>query len=244
MRAKVVNSLIYPLFVLCVAVTGIILLLIVILPKLSGMIGSLNPEAAAVYRRNIAGFNTGASILITSLSAVTVIIVIALRRRSRDAEWARRFDAMVLRTPIVGTFARCSFGLNFSFAMETLLTSGYSLEDALSESSFVIASAAFRSGILAAREAVIKGRPLSRALLDERIFPQALTGWMAVGEGANDLVKSFAQVRAFYQKETDTLYSRFMNLAEPALIVTVGGILIILILTFITPIFTMLGRLI
>ena len=34
-----------------------------------------------------------------------------------------------------------------------------------------------------------------------------------------------------------------MNLAEPALIVVVGIILITLILTFITPIFTMLGNL-
>ena len=81
------------------------------------------------------------------------------------------------------------------------------------------------------------------ALREEKTFPQVLIGWMAIGEGAHDLVKSFAQVRAYYQKETDKLYARFMNLAEPALIVTVGVILVTLILTFVTPIFSMLGSL-
>jgi type II secretory pathway component PulF len=244
MRAKMINSLVYPLFVLGVAFMGILLLLTVILPKLSGMIGSLNPDAAAVYRRNIVAFNTGAIVALSALIFFAIGFVIALHWRTRDPDWARRCDIVFLRLPIAGRFVRCSFGLNFSFAMETLLTAGYSLEDALMESSYVIANAAFKAGILTARAAIIKGMTLSQALRDEKIFPQALTGWMAVGEGANDLVKSFAQVRAFYQKETDALYSRFMNLAEPALIMTVGGILIVLILTFVTPIFTMLGRLI
>jgi type II secretory pathway component PulF len=243
MRTKMVNSLIYPLFVLFVAVVGIILLATVILPKLTGMIGSLNPGAAAVYARNVASFNVAAVIVVVVIAALGASIAIALRLRSSKVEWARRVDAALLKLPIVASFSKCSFGLNFAFAMETLLTSGYSLEDALEESSLVVNNMALKSGLLSARESVIKGRPLSASLLDEKVFPQVLTGWMAVGEGANDLVKSFAQVRAFYQKETDTLYSRFMNLAEPALIVTVGAMLILLILTFITPIFTMMGNL-
>jgi type II secretory pathway component PulF len=243
MRTKMVNSLVYPLFVLGVAVVGIVLLATVILPKLTGMIGSLNPQAAAAYRRNIGTFRVGAGVATGLIGAAGALAWASLRLRSRNADWARRFDAALLKIPVIKAFSRCSFGLNFSFAMETLLTSGYSLDDALAESSFVVGNLSFRAGLTSARESVIKGRPLSAALLDERIFPQMLTGWMAVGEGANDLVKSFSQVKAFYQKETDTLYSRFMNLAEPALIVTVGGILIVLILTFITPIFTMLGNL-
>jgi type II secretory pathway component PulF len=242
-RSKMLNSLIYPAFVLCVAVVGIALLVIIILPKLMLMIESLNPQAAAVYRRNVAAFNAGASILMALLAALAVMLLTALRMRSRNADWARRLDAVILRIPVAGTLARCTFGLNFTYAMETLLTSGYSLEDALGESSLIVGNEVFKVGLTSAREAVIKGRPLSAALMEEKVFPQALTGWVAVGEGANDLVKSFSQVRAFYQKEMDKHYSRFMNMAEPALIVAVGGILVTLILAFITPIFTMLGNL-
>jgi len=243
LRDKMVNSLVYPVFVLCVAIVGIVLLATLILPKLTGMIGSLNPHAAAVYRQNVAGFQRGAGVLVILLLLVGGAVAGLLRLRVRKAEWARRVDALLLKVPVVGVFLQLSFGLNFSFAMETLLTSGYPLEEALEESSWVVANMRYRESLMMARDSVVKGVRLSEALRKEAVFPQVLIGWMAVGEGAHDLVKSFAQLRAYYQKETDKLYARFMNLAEPALIVTVGIILVTLILTFITPIFTMLGEL-
>jgi Type II secretory pathway, component PulF len=243
MRTKMINSLVYPLFVLGVAVAGIVLLVTIILPKMTGMISSLNPEAAAAYMRNITALKTSAAIALLLALVLFAAIVAFARIRSRNGDWGRRIDASLLKIPVVASFLRCSFGLNFSFAMETLLASGYSLEDALEESAFVVGNKAYRAALGSARENVIKGRALSSSLAAEKIFPQVLTGWMAVGEGANDLLKSFAQVKAYYQKATDSLYSRFMSLTEPALIVAVGAILITLILTFITPIFTMMGNL-
>ena len=243
LRSKTVNSLVYPAFVLGVAVIGIILLATLVLPGLTGMIGSLNPHAAALYKRNVSHFQMGAGLVVAILAAVTGLVVFSFNLRSRNADWAQRFDAFLLGVPVAGLFSQVSFGLNFAFAMETLLTSGYSLENALEESSWVVGNLCYRNGLTRVRDRVIKGVLLSEALRQEGIFPQVLIGWMAVGEGAHDLTRSFAHVRAYYQQEADRLTSRFMNLAEPALIVAVGIIMITLILTFVTPIFTMLGNL-
>jgi len=243
LRSKTINSLVYPVFVLSVAVIGIVLLATLVLPGLTGMIGSLNPQAAALYQRNVSRFQAGAGLVVAILAAAGGFVGLSFRARARNVELARRLDSFMLGIPMVRIFLRVSFGLNFSFAMETLLTSGYPLEEALEESSWVVGNLRYRDGLLRVRDLVVKGVLLSEAMRQQGIFPQVLIGWMAVGEGAHDLVKSFAQVRIYYQQETDKLHSRFMNLAEPALIVTVGIILITLILTFITPIFTMLGNL-
>lgn len=243
LRSKTVSSLVYPVFVLAIAVIGIILLATLILPGLTGMIGSLNPQAAALYQRNVLRFQTGAGVIVAILAILGGFVGLSFRLRARDAAWAGRLDSFLLGVPVLGRFFRVAFGLNFSFAMETLLTSGYTLEEALEEGSWAVGNLRYRDGLMNVRDRVVKGVLLSEALRQERVFPQVLIGWMAVGEGAHDLVKSFAQVRAYYQQETDKLYARFMNLAEPALIVVVGIILITLILTFITPIFTMLGNL-
>jgi len=243
LRSKTINSLVYPAFVLAVAVIGIVLLATLVLPGLTGMIGSLNPQAAAIYKRNVLNFQVGAGVFIAIIAMVVGTILVSFNLRSHNGDWARQFDAFLLKLPVVGLFSQVSFGLNFSFAMETLLTSGYSLENALEESSWVVSNLTYRNGMARVKDRVVKGVLLSEALRQEGIFPQLLIGWMAVGEGAHDLVKSFAQVRAYYQQESEKLTGRFMNLAEPALIVTVGIIMITLILTFVTPIFTMLGNL-
>jgi type II secretory pathway component PulF len=243
LRDKIVSSLVYPVFVLGVAVVGIVLLAAFVLPKLTGMIGAFNPQAAAVYQKNVVAFQVGAALVVAFLLLLGASVGFSFHLRSRNAAWSRRFDAFLLRLPLLDAFPRFSFGLNFSFAMETLLISDYSLEEALEESSWVVGNMKYRESLISARDGVVKGTLLSEAMRNEGIFPEVLVGWMAVGEGANDLVKSFAQVRAYYQKESDKLYARFMNLAEPALIVTVGVILIALILAFINPVFTMLGDL-
>ena len=242
-RDKSVNSMVYPAFVLSVAVIGIVLLATLVLPGLTGMIGSLNPQAAELYKSNVVGFQLGAGFFVVIIIALAILVIVSLQLRTRNLDWARRTDAFLLATPLLKTFFQYSFGLNFSFAMETLLTSGYSLEDALEESSWVVGNLTYREALIRARDSVVKGVLLSDALRQEKVFPQVLIGWMAIGEGAHDLVKSFAQVRTYFQKETDKLYARFMNLAEPALIVTVGVVLVTLILTFVTPIFSMMGNL-
>ena len=243
LRAKTLNSLVYPAFVLGVATVGIVLLATLVLPGLTGMIASLNLHAAALYQRNVARFQAGAGLAVGILAAAAAFVVFSVRIRTVNPRWAHRLDSFVLRVPLVGRFLGVAFGLNFAFAMETLLTSGYSLEDALRESSWVASNLTYRDGLTRTRDLVVKGVLLSESMRQQGIFPDVLIGWMAMGEGAHDLVKSFSQVRVFYQQEADKLQSRFMNLAEPALIVTVGIILITLILTFITPIFTMLGSL-
>lgn len=242
-RDKSINSIVYPAFVLSVAVIGIVLLATLVLPGLTGMIGSLNPQAAELYQRNVRGFQWGAGFFIGTVAATGIFVAVSIRWRTSNLTWARKTDALLLKAPILRTFFQYSFGLNFSFAMETLLTSGYSLEEALEESSWVVGNLTYREALLRVRDSVVKGVLLSEALRQERIFPQVLIGWMAIGEGAHDLVKSFSQVRTYFQKETDKLYARFMNLAEPALIVTVGVVLVTLILTFVTPIFSMMGNL-
>jgi type II secretory pathway component PulF len=243
LRDKTVNSLVYPAFVLGIAFIGAVLLLTVVLPGLTGMVSSLNPQAAAVYQGNVGRFQVGGGIVLVILGLLVAGVIAALNRRKTDPSWALRVDALLLRVPLLGAFTKASFGFNFSFAMETLLSTGYPLEEALQESSWVVGNQRYRTGLIRARDGVIKGAPLSEALRGERVFPEVLVGWVAVGEGAQDLVRSFAQVRTFYQRDIDKLFSRFMNLVEPALIVGVGVILLVMILNFITPIFTMMGNL-
>jgi type II secretory pathway component PulF len=243
LRDKLINSLVYPAFVLCAALAGTVLLTALVLPRLSGMLGSLNPQAAAMYQRKVSAFRLGALAAGALLALVVASALCSRKLGSRDTAWTRRFDALALRVPLLGAYSRVSFGLHFSFAMETLLSSGYSPEDALEESSSVVGNAKYRESLLLAREGVVKGALLSSALRNQKVFPQALVGWMAVGEGAGDLAKSFSLLRAYYQKETDKLYARFMNLAEPVLIAAVGIMLVALVLSFVTPIFSMMGDL-
>jgi type II secretory pathway component PulF len=242
LRQKTINALVYPSFVLAVALIGVALLSIFVLPVLTGAIGGVNPDAAGQYQKNVAGFQWGAGMLFAVLALVALGIIALLGSSRVNTVLAERLDGLLLQIPLVRDLVWQTFGLHVSFAMEILLTSGFSVEVSLQECQAIIGNRAVRSQWTRVRDRVVKGQPLSHALREEKNFPGTFLGWVEVGEAAHDLKKSFHQLRDFYQNQVDVLSARFTSLVEPALIVVVGGLMILLVLTFVTPIFTMLGR--
>jgi type II secretory pathway component PulF len=242
LRQKTINALIYPGFVLSVALIGIALLSIFVLPVLTGAIGGVNPDAAGQYQKNVAGFQVLAVFLFAGILGVAVAVIILVGAARNNPEVAARIDRMILKIPFVRDLVWQTFGLHVSFAMEILLTSGFSVEVSLQECEAIIGNRAVGLLWTRVRDRVIKGMPLSRSLREEQGFPETFMGWVEVGEASHDLKQSFRQLRDFYQNQVDVLSTRFTSLVEPALIVVVGGLMITLVLTFVTPIFTMLGR--
>ena len=242
-RDKTISALVYPVFVLTVALVGIALLSLFVLPTLTESIGGVNRQIALSYQSNVASFQFGTALVFTIITLVVGAFV-GLRLAARSsAKVALTFDSWILRLPMAGTLVWQLFSLNVSFALEILLSSGFSLEAALKESASIISNRSLGASWSRVQESVVRGSTLSAALRLENRYPQTFCGWVEVGEAAHDLKRCFAQLRTYYQHELDVLSTRFSNLAEPVLIVLVGILIILLVLTFITPIFTMLGSL-
>ncbi len=243
LKDKTGNALAYPAFVLGIAALGLVLLMTLVFPTLTSIISSLNAKAAAAYAENLAGFqNLAVGFGVFTVTAAGILAATVWRRRT-EPSFRVDSDRWLLKIPVVGSYLMATFGLNFCFSVETLLAAGYSLEETLDESSGVVTNRYLRAQILKIREEVIKGRKLSAAFAGTGAFPASLVGWIAVGEGAHDLGKIFSQLRRYYQQDLDKFHNRFLNLVEPAMILLVGGLLVFLVLTFITPVFTMLGNL-
>lgn len=240
---KTKGALVYPILVVAVAIGGLALLTIFVLPALSEILGGLNPESSASYRTNIQGFQAGLGWTLGLLGASVMGAFVLERWAEHDPGVKRRLDQAAWRTPGWGKYLKTRFSLDYAFAMEALLGAGYPLEEALKEGAEVTTNLWLRDQLDGVRDQVIRGRPLAEAFRETQAFPETLTGWITVGEKAHDLGKSFAQLRLYYQHELDQYHTTFLNLIEPLLILVVGGLLVLLIVTLITPVFSMMGNL-
>jgi type IV pilus assembly protein PilC len=127
--------------------------------------------------------------------------------------------------------------------METLTGAGFAVEDALLEAGNVVENRALRSGIHQVREKILRGEALSAAFMENAVFPERLSRWVHIGEKSGNIEKAFAQLRSYYQSEVERWSTRFMNLIEPVLILSVGVIIFLFIIFFVMPIFTIYGSL-
>jgi type II secretory pathway component PulF len=165
-------------------------------------------------------------------------ILIALDRR-RGGGIAPRFDALKLRLPFLSRFFVAKEMLSISFAMATLTSAGMGVEEALRECRGATGNAALRAALEEVRSAVLRGESLSEGFSRARHFPPRIGQWAGIGERAGHVERVFGQLRAYYQQEVDKWTQRLATAIEPALIVVLGVLMVLFVVFFVVPIFSL-----
>jgi len=242
MRERVAGALLYPAVVLGVAVASAVLIVLVLFPRMREIFTQLGPGMGTRVESLMVSLNftiaLGASLV--TMAGIVVLGVVYARRAGGPL--ALRIDGLALRLPLVSTFLIQRELLNFSFAMEALTAAGVSVEEALSEGAGAVENEALKKEILDVREKVIRGEHLSAAFGRSTYFPARVGRWVGIGERVGHVEKVFTQLRAYYQQEVEKWITRLMALIEPAFIVVLGALIILFVVLFIVPIFSLYGN--
>lgn len=241
-KDKISSALLYPILVLITASLSFIAMIFFVFPKLRNMFAEFGGTTAIKLEQNIHNIELGLIIYLITIIAIILFIIIVRTIAKRNDSVRYTFDNFVLKLPIIGKITIYKEILNFSFAMETLVSSGITIEAALQESMAVLTNKAFEKALSDIRTRIIKGESLSTAFAKHNVFPSYITKWMLVGERSGNTEQIFTQIKKYYQSEIDIITTKFMALIEPALIILIGIILITLIITVVIPVFSMYGE--
>jgi len=242
MREKIIGALIYPLMLISIVFIGLILMVLVVFPTLQNLFSTFGEHLT----QNINSLLLSARIFITILvllvigSIIFAIIVWFIRRK--ESPLTEKVDWFILRIPVIGKAVMYRESLNFLFAMETLTGSGFTLEEALEEAAYVVKNLILKSILLSIKERIIKGDSISEAFLEQKLFPERIGRWLAVGERSGNVEQVFSQLSTYYQAEIEKWSSRFMAWMQPAIMLLVGVFIILFVVLFILPIFLMYGE--
>jgi type IV pilus assembly protein PilC len=88
------------------------------------------------------------------------------------------------------------------------------------------------------RAQIIKGGAISASMSEHSFFPKVLTKMVSVGEQSGSLPDVLDKTCTYYERRVETTITTIMSVLEPALIVTVGGIVLVVVLALYLPIFT------
>lgn len=238
LRGKIAGSLTYPVLVLAVAVVGIAGIVTFVMPRVRLLFEQLGTALPARLASMLTVVRVGGVALgVFAAAAIVAALVLRVARRS-NTRLAAALDRAVLRLPLVGRMRFLREMLSTLFAMEMLTAGGFTVEDALAQSADVTANRAFRASLAGAREAILRGENLSAAFLADDVFPARVGHWISVGERVGQVEQVFGQLRRYYQAEVEKWSTRFMNLVEPVLILTVGVIIFVVIVVIVMPIFS------
>jgi general secretion pathway protein F len=235
LKQKTGLALLYPALVTVVAVAIVTGLLIYVVPQVVQVFQQSRQTLPLLTRALIAlsDFLRGAW---PYLVVAIIGAIFATRALLQRAGPRRRFDAFLLRMPALGPLIRGINTSRFASTLAILVGGGVPLLSALHSGARVVTNAVMRTAIELAIEQVREGASLARALGATRTFPPMLIHLVASGEASGRLQQMLDRAARLETQGLERRLAVFLTLIEPAMIVIMGGIVLLIVLAILLPI--------
>lgn len=238
MQQKIQLALFYPLLLTLVAVAVVIALMTYVVPQVVQVFDNIGQELPWLTRAliGISDFLREEGLwLLAALVAAGFGLTTWLRQEGPK----RRFHRLLLRLPLI---ARLERGLNagrFARTFSIVTASGVPVLEGLRIAAQVMSNLPMREAVEAAIRKVREGASIHTALEQGGYFPPMTVHLIASGESSGRLEEMLERAAVNQEREIETLISAIMGLFEPLLILVMGGLVLLIVLAILLPIFNL-----
>ncbi len=176
-----------------------------------------------------------------ALVAIGLAAGIVALRRSKAGQ--RIIDVLVLRVPILGIIIQKLAFARFGRSMAVVIRSGVPLLEGLAAVADAMGNRIIGDAVAAARERMRQGKSMADSLARSPLIPVMVVQMVRVGEETGAMEEVLTKIAEFYEREVDNTVKRFASVVEPVLIVAVGGVVAMVALAVLLPIWTLIARL-
>ncbi len=237
MREKVKSALRYPLFILGFAVFVVLVIVLFLIPKFTGMFASAGAKLP-LLTRIVAGISNFAVHNFLAFVIMSVLIWATAWYLFKIPEIRFSFDLFKLKLPVVGKeIIQKALVSRFCRTLAILLSGGVGLASSLDIVSQVVDHLGMNRAIERIKARVVAGASLSDEIKAQKVFPRLVFKMTAVGERTGRIDEMLERTADYYDEELEITLQNLTSLLEPALIIFIGGIVLIVVLALYLPIF-------
>ncbi len=245
-KNKVISAMVYPSVVVCVALSILVFLMMVIVPKFQEIFRDLleGKELPALTQ-----FVLGVSNLIKNhflpvlVGIVGLVILIKVLGKTQPGRYL--LDRIKLNLPVFGPLIRKVSIARFTRTLGTLIASGVPILQALNIVRETSGNAVLARAIGKVHDSVKEGERIIQPLEASGLFPPMVISMVDVGEETGALPDMLMKIADVYDDEVDNAVAALTSLLEPIMIVflavIVGTIVIAMFLPLISVITTLGG---
>lgn len=236
MRNKVLLAAVYPAILTLVAISVVVLLLTYVVPQVVGVYADIKADLPGLTKGLIAvsNFLRKFGLLLAVLLALGGFV---FSRLMRNDAFKREVHRRQLGLPLIGRLTRGANTGRFTRTLGILFGSGVPILEAMRIGTQVVTNLPMREAIETAARKVREGASLNRSLADSKLFPPITVHLIASGESSGRLDEMLDRAAENQEREVETLVAAVMGVFEPLLILAMGGIVLVIVLAILLPIF-------
>ena len=245
LQQKILLAFIYPAILTGVSLLVVVFLLTYVIPQVV-QVFTQTRQALPLITQAMIGLSALLRgygwLMILAGAGAAVAVERALRVEEIRLAWHRR----VLRLPVLGALSRSVNTARFASTLAILVGSGVPMLRALQAAGETVTNLALRARVIDASQRVREGASLSRALRAEdeergasrrlRLFPPVLLHLIGSGEATGKLPEMLGRAADMHTREAERRALLLTSLLEPALILTMGAVVLMIVLAVLMPI--------
>jgi len=167
------------------------------------------------------------------------IIFLAIKILLKNPLWQKRWHLFQLRIPLVSGLIKGMESARFTRTMSILLGSGVPALESLNIVKQVIHNQAMIEAVDITGQRVKEGAGIGQSLANTGLFPPLTLELIRNGEASGRLPEMMERAAINQEQEIETKTATALGLFEPLLILAMGGIVLVIVLAILMPIFEM-----
>ncbi len=240
LKSTVTSALMYPAIVVIMMVGVIVIMMVFVMPQLDVLYQNLNVPLPLPTQIVVGLSNLVAAFWPIILGGL-VVLLLFYRRWSKTADGRLIIDSFMLKLPIFGKLVEQSILAEFSRTLGLLVGTGTLVVDALLETAETTGNVNYRNAITAVSKQVEKGVSVGEAMSYYSLFPPLLIQLVKVGEQTGKMDETLGKASEYFEREVDGRVKTLTTAMEPFIMIVLGIAVAFLIISVITPIYSLIS---
>jgi general secretion pathway protein F/type IV pilus assembly protein PilC len=240
LRARTVGALVYPIILATIGTAVVSVLIIFFVPLFAEMFDQLRQQgelpAVTDWVLGLSDLIRRYGLIFVGLVAILLVAARVQLKTERGKHWR---DLIKLRSPVFGPIFKSLAVARFCRVLGTLLHNGVPILKALEISRQSTGNVVLSQAVAEASENVTAGESLAGPLRKSGHFPPAVTEMISVAEESNTLDSVLINISDGLEKQTARRLELLVRLLEPAMLVVMAGVILIIVVALLLPVMKM-----
>jgi type IV pilus assembly protein PilC len=236
--SKVKGTMVYPIIIIVGVIGVIVIMLMFVVPQLGGLYKDMGVELPMSTKIMIGSsdflMRFWPVILVACIATVVVVRKFFAIERNKFA-----LHSTLIKLPKVGDIIIKATLVSATRTLSLLIQSGVLMLESLSIVTNTTDNVVFQKAMKNIYRSVQNGITLSDSFQKEQIFPPILIQMIAVGERTGKLDEVIHKISDYFELQTDAAIKTATTLIEPLTLVLLGGVVFIIVMSVLTPIYTL-----
>ena len=235
LRRKIRGALAYPSFLLLASLGMVIFLTIYVVPRMSDLFAGFGGNLPTVTQivLSISGWLTGN---IFWFGPLVIVGAVGIFIWSRTPQGRLTIDSGLLKIPLAGKLMIQLSVAQVTRSLATLLAGGITLVESWEIAAESITNLELRRRSSAILPLIREGQSFTESLETANWMPELALDMVGIGERSGSLREMLDEVATFYDAESEVRLEQLTTTLEPAILVVMGGIVVLILLAIYLPI--------